>query len=422
MRDLDTIHEQIEKERVKVAKLTQQDARAGSHLGFQQKPAIEFAPSHASDDDRDGKGDLRSDAGSEAGSEAGSDAGSEAGSDAGREVGSKPKDAGRDASRDAGSVAGKDLRKALESDKAPLPSKPDVPKLPKVKPAPPKIGANLGDAHFERLRKMLENTAPARARVYTPPPIAEIVEKKYVPIVQLVENAFDCLEAWAIRIKNWKLWTLLMDQYGLQNQFRMPAQGNCPTPPNFRDALHKAVTEQSAKFDNCPVLLCKQHIFHEEVHKVIKPWGCTNFSTPLMELGTTLSTLIRAIPGGKKELEPPAEVLEFIQHPDAAESVYNGTSPVFDAEMSRQLSERISLETIAVKRPFMDRDLLLLKHRTDDAYRLLSDLHAQCNTKSPCGTRLDKVQDVYRAMEWQTALLCAYDSISQILNTFHWVD
>jgi hypothetical protein len=414
MPDLETIHEQIEKERAKVAKLTQQDARAGSHLGFQQKPAIAFAPSRESSQ---GSGEESDVVGEELESQ-GSDTGSEAELD--QPTRTEPPDAASEST---------EARKPSETDgpqasttKAVRPARTDFAVQRKPLKAVPKIGANLGDAHFERLRQMLEGTAPTRARTFAPPPVAEIVAKKYVPIVELLENAFDCLQAWAIRIKNWKMWTLLMDQYGLPNTFRMPAQGACPIPPNFRDELNKAVTERSSMFPRCPVLLCKQQLFFDEVHQVIQPWGRTNFSTPLIELGQTLSALIRAIPGGKKEHEPPQEVLEFIEGSNAAEDVYNGASPVFNAEMSRQLSERITLETITVKRAFMDTALLKLKRDTDEAYRTLANLHSQCNAKREHCAKLDEVQDLYRAMEWQHALLRAYDAISKSVSGFHWVE
>ena len=396
MRDLDTIHEQIEKEKAKIEKLAKQDVRAGSHLGFQTKPAIAFGT------------DKRT-------SELVSGESGELSSEQLREQPSEPPSEAEDEPTETQALPAPTPQ---VSRGVVLPRKPVSAKAP----APSKIGANLGDGHFERLRKMLEGTAPSLARIAAPPPVAEIVAKKYTPIVELVDNAFDCLEAWVIRIKNWKLWTLLMDQYGLYNTFPMPALGACPTPPSYRSALGKAVTQNSARFDPCVVLLLKQHMFHEEVHKVIRPWGRTNFSTPLMELGETLSTLIRTIPGGQKEREPPPEVLEFISEPNAAERVYDGTSPQFSPELSRKLSDKISTETIAVKRRFMDTDLLHLKHQTDANYRRLLDLQAQCNAKRGYGVKLDEVQDVYRAKEWHEALLIAYEALSQSLNSFNWVE
>jgi hypothetical protein len=411
MRDLDTIHEQIEKEKAKIEKLAQQDVRAGSHLGFQKKPAIAFDQLVS-----DTPGELSSD---EGGGALVSEQLSELSELEAQE--SEPEQQSEPEERPREPLPEKRVPTHKASPVARGVISPRKPVSAKAR-APSKIGANLGDAHFERLRKMLEGTAASVTRLASPPPVAEIVAKKYTPIVELVENAFDCLEAWAIRIKNWKLWTLLMDQYGLYNTFPMPALGACPAPPSYRSALGKAVTQHSASFDPCVVLLLKQHMFHEEVHKVIRPWGRTNFSTPLMELGETLSALIRSIPGGQKEREPPPEILDFISNPNAAEQVYDGTSPVFSPELSRKLSDKISTETIAVKRRFMDTDLLHLRHQTDANYRRLLDLQAQCNAKRGYGVKLDEVQDVYRAKEWHEALLIAYEALSQSLNSFNWVE
>ena len=70
----------------------------------------------------------------------------------------------------------------------------------------------------------------------------------------------------------------------------------------------------------------------------------------------------------------------------------------------------------------MDTDLLHLRHQTDANYRRLLDLQAQCNAKRGYGTKLDEVQDVYRAKEWHEALLIAYEALSQSLNSFNWVE
>jgi len=246
------------------------------------------------------------------------------------------------------------------------------------------------------------------------------VAEKYAPSIEQVDNAFDTLEAWAIRVKNWKLWTLLMDQYGLSNTFPMPSVQTLAQPLDYRPDLHRALTQRCAKFAPCPVLKCKQSIFHEEVHKVIKPWCKTNFSTALMELGDTLCVLLEKIPRGAREHKPTPELLRFLALPNAAERVYDGTSPVFNQELSRQLTEKIRTETIASKRLFMDSDLLTLKHQTDASMRTLMNLHAQCNAKTLEGARLDEIHDVYRAIEWQNALHGAHDTLNRAFDAVKW--
>ena len=377
------IQKEIEKEKARIAELSQKEVRGVSHLGLQKKTTLPIS----------GQSDLSSI----------SSAGSE----------------------NLDSLGGEDVP-ALVSVQASSQALAPIPQVLHTKTHQPKpvvalkIGANLPDERFGPLRDVLKNTGPSRP-ITAPPPVATIVAEKYGPGVEQVENAFDALEAWAVSVKNWKLWTLLMDQYGLGNTFPMPPTPVLEPPVDHRPALHRALTQQqSSKFEPCPLLKCKQSMFNEEVQKVIKPWCKTNFSTALMELGDTLCILLEKIPRGMKEHEPPAELLQFIAEPNAAERVYNGTSPVFNPELSRQLTEKIRTETLASKRLFMDSDLLLLKHQTDTHLRTLATLHGQCNAKSLNGTKLDDIHNVYRAIEWQNATHAAYDALNRSFDGVKW--
>lgn len=474
---LGDIQREIENEKAKIALLVKKENRSVSHLGFEPKPVIPIAArsdlssvssmgsetlsrgdaGDAGDKSGDkGRDDGRGDASDDA-SDDGSDYGSDgrARSDSDQRYDSDERDDQRNESGDevveggqtahasptgsptggpgggaqvenvggtidtarrtpGGPPAGP-VRAAVQNRK----SEPRfVPQAPK-QVLPHKIGANLSDERFGPLREVLKNGGSSRP-ILLPPPVSKIVAEKYAPGIEQVENAFDALEAWAVRVKNWKLWTLLMDQYGLSNTFPMPSVQPLVAPTDYRTDLHRALTQRCAKFAPCPVLKCKQSMFHEEVHKVIKPWCKTNFSTALMELGDTLCLLLEKIPRGVSEYKPTPELLRFISSPNAAERVYDGTSPVFNPELSRQLTEKIRVETMASKRLFMDSDLLMLKHQTDTNLRTLMNLHAQCNAKTAEGARLDEIHDVYRALEWQNALHGAHDTLNRSFDAVKW--
>lgn len=383
------IQREIEKEKARIAELSQKEVRGVSHLGLQKKSVLPISgPSDLQSISSKGSGDNEAEA--------------------------------LDESPDAavGEVTASDAAKVIRPIAPPVKTIP-----PKQQPqpiVPLKLGANLPDERFGPLRDVLKNAGPSRP-ITAPPPVALIVAEKYGPGIEQVENAFDALEAWAVSVKNWKLWTLLMDQYGLGNSFPMPPAPVLEPPIDHHPALHRALTQQqTSKLGPCPLLKCKQSMFHEEVHKVIKPWCKTNFSTALMELGDTLCLLLEKIPRGIKEHEPPAELLQFIAEPNAASKVYNGTSPVFNYELSRQLTEKIRTETLASKRLFMDSDLLQLKHQTDTNLRTLAPLHTQCNAKSPHGNKLDDIFNVYRAIEWQNATHSAYDALNRSFDGVKW--
>lgn len=389
------IQREIEKEKARIAELSQKEVRGVSHLGLQKKSVLPIS----------GPIDLQSISSKGSGDD---EAQAEALDEFSDEV--------------VGEASASDVPKVVQPVVQPVP--PPVKTIrPKQQPqliVPLKLGANLPEERFGPLRDVLRNAGPSRP-ITAPPPVAHIVAQKYGPGIEQVENAFDALEAWAVSVKNWKLWTLLMDQYGLGNSFPMPPAPVLEPPIDHRPALHRALTQQqTSKLGPCPLLKCKQSMFHEEVYKVIKPWCKTNFSTALMELGDTLCLLLEKIPRGIKEHEPPAELLQFIAEPNTASKVYNGTSPVFNPELSRQLTEKIRTETLASKRLFMDSDLLQLKHQTDTHLRTLAPLHTQCNAKSPHGNKLDDIFNVHRAIEWQNATHAAYDALSRSFDGVKW--
>jgi hypothetical protein len=284
---------------------------------------------------------------------------------------------------------------------------------------PPKPGPMM-EAQLAPLLALLKNTTPAK-QPSAPPPVAKLVAEKYGPVMEQVEDAFDRMEAWGVAVKNWKLWTLLLDQHGMVNACPMPKPR--PTTPleDFRPDLHRALTKRMAKFKSCPVLKCKQSLFTEESTKVMRPWASTNFASALMSLADTLGTLLKSIPRGIPEQQPSAEVTQFLQLPNACEQVYAGTGPVFNAELSRQLSDKIRVETMAAKRVFMDGDLLALKSQTDSNLRTLLRLQSLCNSKSALGLQLDQIHDLQRAVDWHAASHSAYDALNRAFEFVTWV-
>lgn len=305
---------------------------------------------------------------------------------------------------------------SLENEEEALPSAPPPPPPPRAVPMKP---GPMMEAQLAPLMALLKNTAPAK-QPSAPPPISKLVAEKYGPVMEQVEDAFDRMEAWGVAVKNWKLWTLLADQYGLENSFPMPKPKLSTAPADYRPDLHRALTKRMVKFQSCPVLKCKQSLFCEEANKVIRPWTRTNFSSALMGLADTLGVLLQSIPRGIREQEAPAEVMQFLLLPNACEQVYAGAGPVYNAELSRQLSDKIRVETMAAKRQFMDTDLLKLKHKTDTNLRTLMRLHNLCNAKSTLGPQLDQIHDLQRAVDWHAASHSAFDSLNRAFEFVTW--
>ena len=300
------------------------------------------------------------------------------------------------------------------------PQAPQAPQvLPRVVPQPNKPGP-LMEAQLAPLLALLKNTTPVK-QPSAPPPISKLVAEKYGPVMEQVEDAFDRMEAWGMAVKNWKMWTLLLDHHGMTNSCPMPKPKPNTPPEDFRPDLHRALTKRMAKFKSCPVLKCKQSLFCEETQKVIRPWTLTNFSSALMGLADTLGILLKAIPRGIPEQQASAEIAQFLLLPDACDKVYAGEGPVFNAELSRQLSGQIRVRTMAAKREFMDGALLKLKSRTDDSLRTLLRLQSLCNSKSSLGTQMDQIHDLQRAVDWHAASHSAFDSLNRAFEFVTWV-
>jgi hypothetical protein len=295
---------------------------------------------------------------------------------------------------------------------------PPVHQVKSVHKAPvPKPGANLGGRLAPLLALLTQGPSKQPS---APPPVAKLVAEKYNPIVEQVQDAFDRMESWAIAVKNWKLWTLLLDQYGLTNNFPMPTPALPAELPNYTNALSDALTKQTRRFGSCPVLKCKQALLYEEVHKVIKPWANTNFSSALMALAESLGVLLNSIPRGVLESKPSEEIADFLLQPNAAELVYAGTSPVLNPDLSRRLTDKIRMEAMAAKRQFMDTDLLALKHQTDVNLRKLQGAQVNCTSKTPSGAQLDQIHNLQRALEWHAAAQSAKTALGLAFEFVNW--
>jgi hypothetical protein len=367
--DLDGLAEQIEKERLRIAHLSKPSAT--SHLGLGEKPAILVVHSGTRSGTRSDAGDL--------------------------------------------SPLDEDV-----TDVVIIPPKPPQPP-PQVaqQPAYPRPGPKT-QAQMASLFALLQN--PDRGKkVSSPPPVSQLVAEKYGPVIEQVQDAFDRMESWALAVKNWKLWTLFMDQYGLANEFPRP-EPEIPAPMlNMRSDLHRLLTKNIVRFKPCPLLKCKQSLFHEEHTKVIRPWLETNFSSAIMNLGDTLGGLLLSIPRGVSESSPPAEITQFLTLPNAAELVSKGIGPIFNLEISQQLSDKIRSDSMAAKRKFIDEDLLALKHRTNICLQTLMNLQNRCTSKSlKHGPVMDRIFDLQRAMDWHAASHRTHESLNTAFRTVNW--
>ena len=364
MPDLGDLREQIEEERRKIAKLSKPSG--SSHLGLKEKPAIPLPD------------------------------------------------------RSDNPVAGLDSVMDLGTEEPELSIPPIVVIKPVPLPQPPRPGPKT-QAQMASLFAILQNSDSIK-KPSTPPPISQMVVEKYGPVMEQVQDAFDRMEAWALAVKNWKLWTLFMDQYGLENVFPKPQPELAAPIPNFRSELHRLLTKNATKFPPCPLLRCKQSLFHEEHTKVIRPWLKTNFSSALMNLGDTFSMLLVSIPRGVPEdVATPPEITQFLALPNAAELVYKGIGPIFNLDISRQLSDKIRTDAMAAKRKFIDDDLLALKHRTNTYLHRLIGLQNQCTAKRHAhGSQLDRIFDLQRAIDWHNACHNAHESLNHAFQAVSW--
>jgi hypothetical protein len=367
------LEDRIERERVLIEELTKTSgASHASHLGLVEKSAIPL---------------LRSD------EEAG-------GSDS-----------------EAGGLVGLGDSTPLETSVVILPAPPkQVVMAPAMPPRPgPKTQAQMASL-FALLQNPTRGKGPS-----APPPISQLVADRYEPVMDQVQDAFDRMEAWALAVKNWKLWTLFMDQYGLANEFPRPQPEMPPPIPNMRSELHRLLTKNVVRFRPCPILKCKQSLFHEEHVKVIRPWLKTNFSSALMNLGDTFGILLLNIPRGVSESSPPDEIVQFLTLPNAAELVYKGIGPIFNLDISQQMSDKIRTDAMAAKRKFIDEDLLALKHRTNIYLQTLNNLQQKCTSKTlQQGPLMDRIFDLQRAMDWHAASHHTYDSLNNAFRSVNW--
>ena len=374
--DLDDLAQQIEKERVRIAQLSKPSAT--SHLGLSEKPAILVVASGGQSGDR--------------------------------------------------SSTQSDVTVFPSSSEFSALEETDVVIVPQTKPPPPqpvviqpypRPGPKT-QAQMASLFALLQN--PDRSKKpSSPPPVSQLVAEKYGPVMEQVQDAFDRMESWALAVKNWKLWTLFMDQYGLANEFPRPEPEMPPPMLNMRSDLHRLLTKNIVRFKPCPLLKCKQSLFHEEHTKVIRPWLKTNFSSALMDLGDTLGILLLNIPRGVSESTPPAEITQFLTLPNAADLVYKGIGPIFNLEISQQLSDKIRNDSMAAKRKFIDEDLLALKHRTNLCLQTLMGLQHKCTSKNlNQGPLMDRIFDLQRAMDWHAASHQTYESLNNAFRTVNW--